>query len=51
MPLSFSIANGVSFGVISYCVIKLVSGEGKKVSPILYVVAAVLIARYVFLEG
>ena len=49
MPLTFSIANGVSFGVIAYCVIKLLSGEGKKVSPILYVVAALLIARYVFL--
>jgi AGZA family xanthine/uracil permease-like MFS transporter len=49
MPLTFSIANGVSFGVIAYCVIKLVAGEGKKVSPILYVVALLLIARYVFL--
>ncbi|HEU5484242.1 MAG TPA: NCS2 family permease, partial [Microlunatus sp.] len=49
MPLTFSIANGVSFGVIAYCVIKLVSGEGRKVSPILYVVALLLIARYVFL--
>ena len=52
MPLTFSIANGVSFGVIAYCAIKLLSGEGKKVSPILYVVALLLIARYVFLaEG
>lgn len=52
MPLTFSIANGVSFGVIAYCVIKAVSGEAKKVSPILYVVALLLIARYVFLvEG
>ncbi len=52
MPLTFSIANGVSFGVISYCLIKLFSGQGKKVHPILYVVALLLIARYVFLaEG
>ena len=52
MPLTFSIANGVSFGVITYCVIKLFSGEGKKIHPILYVVALLLIARYVFLtEG
>ena len=28
MPLTFSIANGVSFGVISYCAIKLLSGGG-----------------------
>lgn len=49
MPLTFSIANGVSFGVIAYCVIKVLAGDGKKVSPILYVVAALLVARYVFL--
>ena len=49
MPLTFSIANGVSFGVISYCVIALLSGRFRKVSPILYVVAALLLARYIFL--
>ena len=51
MPLTFSIANGVSFGVISYCAIKALSGHGKQVHPILYVVALLLIARYVFLGG
>ena len=52
MPLTFSIANGVSFGVISYCAIALLSGRVRKVSPILYVVALLLLARYVFLgEG
>jgi adenine/guanine/hypoxanthine permease len=51
MPLTFSIANGVSFGVISYAAIKLLSGRGKEVDPLLYVVAALLIARYVWLSG
>lgn len=51
MPLTFSIANGVSFGVISYCLIKLFTGQGKGVHVILYVVAALLIARYAFLGG
>ncbi|UNX53687.1 NCS2 family permease [Georgenia sp. TF02-10] len=49
MPLTFSIANGVSFGVITYCAIKLFTGRGRQVHPILYVVAALLVARYVFL--
>jgi AGZA family xanthine/uracil permease-like MFS transporter len=40
----------VSFGVISYCVIALLSGRGRKVSPILYVVAVLLLARYAFLQ-
>ena len=51
MPLTFSIANGVSFGVISYAAIKLLSGRGKEVDPLLYVVAALLVARYVWLGG
>ncbi len=52
MPLTFSIANGVSLGVISYCAIKLLSGRAKQVSPILYAVAAALLARYIWLtEG
>jgi AGZA family xanthine/uracil permease-like MFS transporter len=51
MPLTFSIANGVSFGVISYCAIKALSGRGRDVRPLLYVVAALLVARYVWLAG
>ena len=51
MPLTFSIANGVSFGVISYCLIALLSGRARKVNPILYVVGALLLARYVFLSA
>ena len=51
MPLTFSIANGVSFGVISYALIKLLSGRGKDVDILLYLVAAALIARYIWLGG
>ena len=43
MPLTFSIANGVSFGIISYCAIKLLSGRARQVSPILYAIAALLL--------
>lgn len=50
MPLTFSIANGVSFGVISYVAIKALSGEARKVHPLLYVVAALLLARYIWLN-
>ncbi len=51
MPLTFSIANGVSFGVISYAAIMLMTGRAKRVAPVLYVVAALLIVRYVWLAG
>ncbi|MBV8721322.1 MAG: NCS2 family permease, partial [Candidatus Eremiobacteraeota bacterium] len=49
MPLTFSIANGVSFGVISYAAIMLLCGRGKSVHPLLYLVAGLLVARYVWL--
>ncbi|MFC4639650.1 NCS2 family permease [Deinococcus hohokamensis] len=49
MPLTFSIANGVSLGVIAYCAIRALSGRAREVSPVLYVIAALLLARYVFL--
>lgn len=49
MPLTFSIANGVSFGVISHCGLKLLSGRGREVSPILYGIALLLALRYVYL--
>ena len=51
MPLTFSIANGVSFGVVSYAAIMLFSGGARKVDPLLYVVALALVARYVWLVG
>jgi AGZA family xanthine/uracil permease-like MFS transporter len=51
MPLTFSIANGVSFGVISYSLIMLLSGRGKSVDPLLYLIAVLLIARYIWLAG
>ena len=49
MPLTFSIANGVSLGVISYVALKLLGGRAREVSPILYVLAALLLGRYIWL--
>ncbi|GAC1537038.1 MAG: NCS2 family permease [Candidatus Velthaea sp.] len=51
MPLTFSIANGVSFGVITYVAIKALSGRGREVHAVLYVVAALLVVRYAWLAG
>jgi AGZA family xanthine/uracil permease-like MFS transporter len=51
MPLTFSIANGVSFGVIAYVAIKVLSGRPRDVDVLLYVVAALLLVRYIWLAG
>jgi AGZA family xanthine/uracil permease-like MFS transporter len=49
MPLTFSIANGLALGFISYPVIKLLAGRGREVSPLVYVLAALFVVRYWYL--
>jgi len=47
MPLTLSITEGISFGFISFCFLKLVSGKGREVHWILYLFAALFIVRYI----
>jgi adenine/guanine/hypoxanthine permease len=51
MPLTFSIANGLALGFISYPLIKLLSGRGGEVGLLAYVLAALFVSRYAFLSG
>ena len=43
MPLSYSIADGIGAGFISYVFIRLVQGRGKDVHWLMYVVSAVFL--------
>lgn len=49
MPLFYSIAEGISIGVISYVIINLVSKKWKGISPVMYILAILFILKYVFL--
>lgn len=49
MPLFYSISEGISIGVISYVVINLICKKGKKISPVMYVLAVLFILKYIFL--
>lgn len=49
MPLFYSISEGICIGVISYVVLKLLSGKGKDVTPLMYILAVLFILKYVFL--
>ncbi len=40
MPLSYSIANGIGVGFISWVVLRSAVGRGREISPLLWVVAA-----------
>lgn len=47
MPFTYSIANGLAFGFISYAVLKAGTGRWREVHPAVWVVAALFILRYV----
>lgn len=49
MPLTYSIAEGIVFGMISYALLKILTGRGKEVTVIGYIVAALFILKYLFL--
>jgi adenine/guanine/hypoxanthine permease len=51
MPLSFSIATGLSFGIISYTIVKVASGKFKEVSTLVWILTILFILRYVYLAG
>ncbi|MBO5047267.1 MAG: NCS2 family permease [Clostridia bacterium] len=49
MPLFYSIAEGISIGVISYVIINLISKKWREISPVMYVLAVLFILKYIFL--
>ena len=49
MPLSFSIAEGIGLGFISYILIKIVSGRASDCSPAACVIAVIFALKYAYL--
>lgn len=49
IPLTFSIADGMALGFISYPLIKLLSGKSREVGIAVYILAGVFLIRYLFL--
>jgi AGZA family xanthine/uracil permease-like MFS transporter len=49
IPLSYSIANGLAFGITSYAVLKLVRGEARVADWLVYLLAALCVARFIYL--
>lgn len=45
MPFAYSIAEGIAFGMMSYVIIKVLSGKAKDVSPLMYILALVFLLR------
>ena len=49
MPLTVSITDGIAFGIISHSLLKLGTGRRREVNWLMYLLAVVFVARYVFL--
>lgn len=49
MPLTFSIAEGIAMGFISYTVIKLLSGKISELNISVYIISLLFVIKYLFL--
>lgn len=49
MPLSYSIATGIMFAMLSWVIVKVLTGKGKDVTPIMWVVFVIFLLRIVAL--
>src|SRR5579863_8653561 len=50
-PLTFSIATGLSLGLLSFTFLKLFTGRRKEISPLIWALSVLFLARYIFLSG
>lgn len=46
MPFTYSIANGIMFGMLSWVILKLVSGKAKEIPAVMWVSAALFAVRF-----
>jgi AGZA family xanthine/uracil permease-like MFS transporter len=49
MPFTYSIANGVAFGLITYCLMKLTTGRRQDVKVLTLAISVVFMVRYAFM--
>lgn len=49
MPFTYSIANGIAMGLITYCLVKLFSGKKNEVQLLTVIIAIIFVFRYAFM--
>jgi AGZA family xanthine/uracil permease-like MFS transporter len=49
IPLTFSIANGLAFGITAYALLQILTGKARAKDWLLYILAALFIARFIYL--
>jgi adenine/guanine/hypoxanthine permease len=50
-PLTFSVATGLSLGLISYTLVKVGAGRHREISPLIWVLTGLFLLRYVYLAA
>ncbi len=50
-PLTFSIATGLSLGLISYTVVKIAAGKIREMTPLIWILTALFCLRYAYLAS
>lgn len=51
MPFTYSVANGVAFGFITYAALKLLTGRARDVPIIVWIIAVVFVFKFYYLPG
>ena len=51
MPLTYSIANGLAFGFITYAGLKLFTGKWREAHPMSWIICAVFLFRFIYMGG
>ena len=46
MGFAYSISDGIAFGIISYTVLKLLTGKAKDLNVLLYVLSILFVLKY-----
>ncbi len=49
IPFTYSIANGLGFGIIAWAVLHLFAGKARRQDWLLYILAALFLARFIYL--
>ncbi len=51
IPLTYSIATGLSFGIISFAVLEVATGRGRRQHWMLYLLALIFLSRFIYLHA
>ena len=49
IPFTYSIAEGIAFGFITYAALKLTTGQARRVAPIVWIIAALFLFKFAYI--